>query len=417
MKKALIVFSGLLFITLMVLPCASGCAPAAGPGKEPVRIGALESMTGDIAFWGPDSIASVNIALDEWNHEVAGRPIEYYYEDDGSTDPVMSLEHTKKLVESDKVDVILQPSCGGPFGAMREWCNGTKTLSIGQGWRGGNCVPWGLSEEVIGVSPEERYDIVSPAAATPITYAEGKYAYEVMGARTAVTIGHDYETGYMTVGGFVDGFTAAGGKILQQQWVPFGTTDFAPYLTVLKEADITAVWCTGPMQPLFVRQYHEFGLLDKQPMIQLLNDSFYEPDLAELGDWTMGNNMYVVTEFPASIGTPEMNSYIAKFRERTGRWPNPCTGYGAYVATNIYLTAVEALGGNTDDTAVRDEIIGTTYNTLKGPMTFVDDGYPVCKGVFVCRVERVHMFGEDVLTFVPIAELEAAGFPYVYDKP
>jgi branched-chain amino acid transport system substrate-binding protein len=415
MRKALIVVSSILFIALMVLPCANVCAPAAAPGgKEPVRIGALESMTGDIAFWGPDSIVAVNLALDEWNHEVAGRPIEFYYEDDGSTDAVMALDHAKKLVEADKVNVILQPSCSGPFIGMRDYCNANGIVTIGQGWRG-EFVPYSLSQQVIGISPDQRYDICSPTSAAQIDYAVGQWLYKEKGVKTVATIGHDYETGYQTCGSFADGFTKAGGTVVQQQWAPFGTVDFAPFLSALKPADMTATWFTGPMQPLIVKQYHEFGLDKTQPMIQLLNDSFYEPDFAELGDWLEG--MYVVTEFPSGSDNPTITDYVTKYLQKAGKFPDPCVGFGAYVATNIYLETVKALNGNTDGKAVRDYILSHSYQTLKGTMAFTNEGY--AKGdAYVGTIQKKVCYATNgVLTVVPVKTLSDLTYPGYYTKP
>jgi branched-chain amino acid transport system substrate-binding protein len=413
LKKALIVLSSILFIALMVLPFASGCAPAAAP-EEPVKIGALESMTGDIAFWGPDGIAGINIALDEWNHKVAGRPIEFYYEDDGSLDAVMALDHAKKLVEVDKVDVVYQPVCSGPFMGMRDYCNSIGKLTLGQGWRG-EFVPFSMSQEIMGIPEEQRYDVCSTSSAAQIDYAVGKWLYQELGVKTVVTISHDYETGYQTTGSFVDGFTSAGGTVVQQLWPPFGTVDFAPYLSALKQADMTATWFTGPMQPLLIKQYHEFGLDAKQPLIQLLNDSFYEPDYAELGDWLVG--MWVVTEFPPGSNNSDLKAYITKFKEQTGKFPDPCVGFGAYIITNIYLESVKALNGNTDSKAVRDYILSHTFQTMKGPMAFNTEGYPV-GNAYACKIEKMDVYGEKgILTLRPIKEFTNMTHPGYYTKP
>lgn len=415
MKKLVVLLSGVFVIlTLIVSLFASGCAPAAAPVKEPVRIGALESMTGDIAFWGPDGVAGVNIALDEWGRKVAGRPIEFYYEDDGSLDAVMALDHAKKLVEVDKVDVIYQPVCSGPFIGVRDYCNSIGKLTIGQGWRG-EFAPFSMSQQIIGIPPEQRYDICSTASAAQIDYAVGQWLYKEMGVRTVATISHDYETGYQTTGSFVDGFTKAGGTVVQQQWAPFGTVDFAPFLSALKQADMTATWFTGPMQPLIIKQYHEFGLDKKQPIIQLLNDSFYEPDMAELGDWLVGT--LIVTEFPAGSDSKAIKEYIAKFREKTGKFPDPCVGYGAYMATNIYLESVKALDGNTDSKAVRDYILSHTFQTIKGPMQFVAEGYPI-GNAYACKVEKMDVYGlTGLLTLKPIKEFVNTTHPGYYTKP
>jgi branched-chain amino acid transport system substrate-binding protein len=272
-----------------------------------------------------------------------------------------------------------------------------------------------MSQEIIGISPEQRYDICSPSSAAQIDYAVGQWLYKEMGVKTVATIGHDYETGYQTNGSFADGFTKAGGTVVQQQWVPFGTVDFAPYLSALKQADMTATWFTGPMQPLLVKQYHEFGLDKKQPMIQLLNDSFYEPDFAELGGWLQG--MYVVTEFPSGSDKAIITDSVTKFLQKAGKFPDPCVGFGAYVATNIYLESIKALNGNTDDKAVRDYILSHSFQTLKGTMAFTNEGYPKA-GAYVCTIQKKDCYGKTgVLTVVPIKTFSDLTHPGYYTKP
>lgn len=398
-NKLALLGSMLFILVLVLLPFVGACATTAPEEAEPVKIGSLVSLTGDIADWGPDSVAASEVKFDQIGWKVAGRPIKFVYEDDGSIDPVMSLDHAKKLVEVDNVDVIFQPICSGPFMSMKDYCNSLEVLTIGQAWRG-EMRPWEAGEN--------RYDICCGAGAQ-INYIAGKYAYDELGLRTLATLGHDYETGYNYVGSFADGFAKAGGKVVQQQWVPFGTVDFAPYLTALKEADFTAAWFTGPMMPLLVKQYHEFGFWDKQPLWCLINDSLYEPQLAELGDFTIG--MYVTTGWTWTMDNPMNKKFVADFEAKTGHKPGPMA-FGPYAATHIYVEAVKALNGNTDDKAVRDEIIGSTYDTPAGPVTFSDIGNCTVPCV-ITQVARV----EGMLTFKVVKVFPAQPYPGYYTKP
>ena len=73
----------------------------------PIKIGAL------IAFTGPDpnvpaTDKGIKLKLDEVGWEVAGRKIELVTEDD-AFDATLAVDKAKKLVEMDKVQVIIGP--------------------------------------------------------------------------------------------------------------------------------------------------------------------------------------------------------------------------------------------------------------------------------------------------------------------
>ena len=61
-------------------------------------------------------------------------------------------------------------------------------------------------------------------------FPAGQWAYDE-GHRSAVTICPDYGFGWESCGGFVSGFTGAGGTIEEQIWHPLGTQDFSTYVT------------------------------------------------------------------------------------------------------------------------------------------------------------------------------------------
>ena len=72
-------------------------------------------------------------------------------------------------------------------------------------------------------------------------------------------------------------FTASGGTVVQQQWVAGGTTDFAPYLNNLKNADCLVAWESGDTAVKFLSQYHQLGIDKKMPVQGAYHGGFIDP--------------------------------------------------------------------------------------------------------------------------------------------
>ena len=64
----------------------------------------------------------------------------------------------------------------------------------------------------------------------------------------------DFAAGRAFVEGFMAAFSERGGKAVQDQWIPMGTKDIAPYITGLKEADVLVPWFAGVTVTAGVRQ-------------------------------------------------------------------------------------------------------------------------------------------------------------------
>src|ERR1051325_11599316 len=86
----------------------SGAAGAAllAQSKAPIRLGHLNSFTGGIAYAAEISLNAMNLYFDSINWTVADRKIEIIKEDD-QFNPQVGLQKAKKLIESDKVDLLV----------------------------------------------------------------------------------------------------------------------------------------------------------------------------------------------------------------------------------------------------------------------------------------------------------------------
>src|SRR5215469_7904833 len=82
-------------------------APAVlAQANAPIRIGFLNTFTGGLAYAGQAHSNGVNLYFDSINWTVAGRKIELIKEDD-QFNPQVGLQKAKKLIESDKVDLVI----------------------------------------------------------------------------------------------------------------------------------------------------------------------------------------------------------------------------------------------------------------------------------------------------------------------
>lgn len=79
--------------------------------NEPIKIGVVSSLTGDLQSWGQESKNSIQLAVDEINSKggIDGRKIEMIYED-GACSASKAVSAARKLIAVDGVKIII-PFC------------------------------------------------------------------------------------------------------------------------------------------------------------------------------------------------------------------------------------------------------------------------------------------------------------------
>lgn len=398
-KLITLVFGTSLILVLIVsLLLAGACAPAAPEAKGPIKIGALVPITGGLAHYGPHSIGGINVRLDEAGWKFKDRPIEVIFEDDASFDEVMALQKARKLVELDKVDVLFGPIASSSFLGTETYIDVVKIPTLAIGYRG-ELVEW----------DKPGWDFATRGSLAQQTYQAGKFAYE-RGFRTCNTFGADYETGYQGCGAFVDGFKSAGGTVVQMEWLGFGIADWGPYLAALPDADCTAVIHYGAEMISFVKQWHEFGLWNKQPLITLDTSTVSEPVLNDFGDWALG--LLAATDYHWSLNNPINNKFVPAFEAKTGMKPDT-TSDDAYTATSFFLAMLEKTGGNTTNEALREALFGLKIDAPAGTCTFDGEkGYTI-KNTLVVEVQKIG----GKLQYVVLKEYPNTTNPGYYTKP
>src|SRR5258708_29776935 len=93
----------MLLGTVALLALAT--APAVAQQKT-IKIGFISTFSGPVAAIGNDMRNSFELGLDHNGRKLGGLPVEVIYEDD-LFKPEVRVQKTQKLIESDKVDLLV----------------------------------------------------------------------------------------------------------------------------------------------------------------------------------------------------------------------------------------------------------------------------------------------------------------------
>jgi len=331
-------------------------------------------MTGPYAEYGQQFKTGIEVALDEVGWKVAGRPIELIIEDDKSTDTAVGLDKTRKLIDSDKIDIMIGPLMAGirlavePYIEEKEIPNFTISRHLAKAATEGNCV------------------FLMHGTIEHFLIPQGWGAYEYGGYRTANTITHDFVAGHLYMGGIIEGFQEKGGTIVSEQRVPLPTEDFAPYVLTLKDADVVMTWLAGVDSLTFLTSFFDLGYDKKMKVIISLGDEFLrDENIAVYGDKALG--ILGVTNYNWRIDTPVNKEFVKTVEAKIGEKPGPFT-VRAYESTATAIAALEATKGDATIEKMRPAILGIKTDFPSGPLSFTSNGLGI-RNIYIVEVQKI----------------------------
>jgi branched-chain amino acid transport system substrate-binding protein len=379
-------------VGFLLLPLSMLCAgPASAQQAEPIRVGALLDMTGGFADFGLKFKAGIEFRLEEAKWSAAGRKVELIIADAASQSPTVALDQAKKLVESDKVHVVIGPLTSGPRLAVEPYLAQRRVPTLT------------LSSHTIAAK-RFGWTVFTRGTLWQVPYPLGVYAAEELGVKTVTTIGSDFVAGREYIAAFADGLTQKGGTVVQQQWSPIGTPDFGPYLVGLKEADAVALMLAGTDPLRFLKQYAEFGLHKKKTRILLPTLATLEDSrLQELGEITLG--IIGADDYAKQQDTPANKSFIAAFEAKTKKRSDKHEA-AAYETTSVVLQALEVTKGDTNPEKLRQAMFGVKMETPSGHLAFTPSGIGI-RDVYILEVKKIG----DQYAWVPIKTVPQVRHP------
>ncbi len=221
-----------------------------------VRIGVMLPYTGTFAPLGVAIENAFRMALDEQGGKLAGRDIEWYKVDDES-EPSKGVENASRLVQRDKVDVLLGTVHSGVQMGIHRVARESGVL---------NLIPNAGVHAATRALCAPNVFRTSFSNSQP-TRALGKPMVD-KGLKKAVWITWKYAAGDEAFEGFKEGYVAAGGTIVKELGLPFPNVEFQALLTEIAALKPDAVACffAGGGAAKFIRDYAAAGLKDKIPL-------------------------------------------------------------------------------------------------------------------------------------------------------
>jgi branched-chain amino acid transport system substrate-binding protein len=318
-----------------------GATTGGGGTGEAIKIGIFSNNEGAFApfegqTWGGAMLPLINRGATAVSGDptegvkgavIAGHPIEIVYGGSDST-PDKAVEEARRLVEQEKVDILVGPLSGSEGIAVANYSKEQPGVTFVNGISG-------AQDTTLKVRSPNFFRFHNDG--TQWTAGLGDYAYNELGWRNVVTIGDDYDFPYSQIAGFVAEFCSIGGKVTERLWPPLGEEDYSSYITQIPEdVDGFFMGVGGTGTVAFVKQYGQLrgNLSDKIMGGIFMTDPVI---LKELGDQVVG----VVTA-GMTAGDSQESSYLDYSNALDTAYPD-LKGTASSVFAYGYFTAMEAI--------------------------------------------------------------------------
>src|SRR6266852_4852122 len=321
-------------LTVSCLLCFFATSSGQAP-RPPIKVGLLLPYTGVIAINGQETSKGVEFYCAKSGNRAGGREVQLIKEDDEAK-PDVGLTKTRKLVERDRVDVLVGPVNSGVALAIRDYVHGQGIPLI---------VPVAFTRDLTAPGKASPWLFRVVETTDQGNFAMGTWVFKKTPYRKIVIMASDFVAGRHSVEAFNAAFRAAGGEIVKEIYAPLNTPDFAPYMAQVAglTADAVYAWFAGTDSIRFVKAYKEYGLAGKLPLLayNTLTDDVLLPTLG-------------------------------------------------YVSAQLVGAAIEALKGEVSDKAAFRDAIRNAAPKIqppRGPIRF-DRFQQVITDVYVMKVER-----------------------------
>ena len=221
-----------------------------------IRVGLMLPYTGTYAPLGVAIENGFRMAIEERGGKLAGREIEWFKVDDESLPP-KAVENANRLVQRDKVDVLVGTVHSGVQMGIQKVARDSGVLSL---------IPNAGAHAATRSLCAPNVFRTSFTNSQP-TLALGKPMMD-RGRKKAVWITHSYGAGDDAFEGFKESYTKAGGTVVKALGLPFPNVEFQALLTEIASINPDAVACffAGGAAAKFIRDYAAAGLKGKIPL-------------------------------------------------------------------------------------------------------------------------------------------------------
>jgi branched-chain amino acid transport system substrate-binding protein len=229
---------------------ASVLLSSAAWAQDKIKVGVTATLEGTYTILGVDGIGGFNAAVKKYGGKAGGKELEFVVASTDAT-PDSAIRAVKKLIEQDKVQILLSPLSGDEGIAVKNFSTTHPELTFI------NSASGAQQTTFPDASPNFfRFNMDGAQWSAGL----GDYAYNSKGYKKVAIVGEDYSFSHTQAAGFILEFCGLGGQITSRQWVPLGTKDFASTIAALPD-DVDAIYLNlgGADAVNFLNQYQQAG--------------------------------------------------------------------------------------------------------------------------------------------------------------
>lgn len=344
--------AGLAAMTAVAALALTGCAGGDGGGEgAPVKIGSVNTLSGPATF--PEASAAAKAVFDRANADggVNGHMIEYNTVDD-KADPASATAAARELVGSDEVVALVG-------GASLIECEINQDYYEQEGVYSmpGIGVDTGCFNTA-NIAPAN----IGPFNDMTLTLLNGSENLGLEDICVLLEIAGSTQPAYMAG---VERWTEITGKepLFVDDTVPYGGSDYTPYIVKAKEAGCKAIAVNG-IEPDAIGQVKAAQAQGWDDVTFLFLTSVYSENFAKALDWT-GGGVHVPAEFYPFTEDNEINEDWKSLMEENDI---PLTSFsqGGYLAATYFLEVLEGMDGDITRETVAEAL--KTMEPIENPM-------------------------------------------------
>jgi branched-chain amino acid transport system substrate-binding protein len=363
----------LLFTFVFIAMSFSGCGNSEKKSKEEstVKLGTIQSLTGDISVLGISSKNGVMLAVKEINEKggILGKKIEVMVEDDGGI-PEKTAKAFEKLHSKDNIV--------GLIGPLKSGCSLAITKEV-------------QKKKIVMITHSSTNEKVTDAGdyifrACFIDPFQGKvnadFAANNLKAKKAAVMfdnANDYSGGLKD--SFVENFQKTGGEVGVIEGYDPKQTDFKDVLNKIKTLNPEVIFIPDGYEKvsLIAKQIRSHGIKSR-----LQGGDGWETISKNAGDEVKG--AYYSNHFISTISDKEVKAFLAKYKAEYNVEPTAFSAQ-AYDAMYIYAEAVER-AKTFDGEKVKTEMMNTNRKFVTGKIKFDEKRNPV-KPALMIKVDKI----------------------------
>jgi neutral amino acid transport system substrate-binding protein len=350
----------LIALTLIIIVSFSGCiqqgenksgegATGTGSaGQAGMKVGVVQSLTGDLAAYGGPMSDAIKLAANEVNANggINGEQISILLQDD-QTSNVPAVDASNKLVKVDRVPVVIGATGSGPSMSIIDICTKNCVLQMSSSNTGVEFTDYKDNDLYFRTAPS---DALQGAAMAKLAAEKG---YKTA---STIVVNNPYGIGFEDV--FIKAFQSAGGKVLES--VRYDPTQTIFDSEVDKVSSVNPDFVMMVSYPatgsLILRTAYQKGYLKSTPWI--MSEGLMTEKLAEMVGKDQSGK-FIIAGFQGvapdqSSGGAAYQAFREKYMKQYGQEPALYCSNSYDAMAIVALAAEEAR--NATGVAIRDHI-------------------------------------------------------------